>query len=122
MKFLVVDDSNIARARVCEYTSDLGYEVIGEAIDGIDAIKKFKDLSPDIITIDLEMPNMNGLEASKEILKLNPNVNIILITSKVNKKDLVNALRIGIKKIIMKPFSNEVFEETVNNVILGVQD
>ena len=119
MKFLVVDDSKIARTRICDYVSKLGYEVIGEACDGIEAISKYKELLPNIITIDLEMPNMKGIEASKEILKLNPNINIILVTSIIDKKEVINALKIGVKKVIQKPFTLESFAQKVNELKTG---
>lgn len=119
MKFLVVDDSRIARLRLCDYIKELGYEVVGEACDGIEAIEKYKELLPDMITIDLEMPNMKGIEASKEILKLNPNINIILVTSIIDKKEVINGLKIGIKKVIQKPFTFEHFETKVNELKEG---
>lgn len=120
MNFLVVDDSKMARTRICDYIAELGYKVVGEAVDGVEAISKYKELLPSIITIDLEMPNMKGIEASKEILKLNPNVNIILVTSIIDKKEVINALKIGVKKVIQKPFTFEHFAQKVNELQLGV--
>ncbi|QKF67940.1 chemotaxis regulatory protein [Arcobacter venerupis] len=119
MKFLVVDDSKIARSRICDYIKELGYEVLDEACDGIEAIEKYKKLLPSVITIDLEMPNMKGIEASKEILRLNPKINIILITSIVDKKEVINALKIGIKKVIQKPFTFEYFAQEINKLKKG---
>jgi len=119
LKFLVVDDSRIARVRICDYVNKLGYEVVGEACDGIEAIEKYKKLLPNIITIDLEMPNMKGIESSKEILKLNPNINIILVTSIIDKKEVINALKIGVKKVIQKPFTYEYFAQNVNELKAG---
>ena len=119
MKFLVVDDSKIARARICDYIKELGYEVIGEASDGIEAIKKYKELLPNIITIDLEMPNMKGIESSKEIIRLNPNINIILVTSIIDKKEVINALKVGVKQVIQKPFTFEYFAQKVNELEKG---
>jgi two-component system, chemotaxis family, chemotaxis protein CheY len=119
LKFLVVDDSKIARSRICDYINKLGYEVLDEACDGIEAIEKYKKLLPSIITIDLEMPNMKGIEASKEILRLNPKINIILITSIIDKKEVINALKIGIKKVIQKPFTFEYFEQEINELKKG---
>jgi two-component system chemotaxis response regulator CheY len=116
MKFLIVDDSHLARVRLCKYIEKLGFEVIGEAIDGYDAIEKFKKLSPDAIAIDLEMPKMKGIEASKKILEINPNVDIILVTSIVDKKEIINAFKVGIKKVIRKPFTIELLEQTINEL------
>lgn len=116
MKFLVVDDSRVARQRVISYLNDLNYEVVGEAVDGIDAIEKFKTLTPCAIALDLEMPNMKGIEASKKILEIDPTTKIILITSIIDKKEIINALRIGVKKVIRKPFTKEKLQEIINEL------
>lgn len=116
MKFLIVDDSHLARTRLCEYVEELGHEVVGEAIDGIDAIEKFKQLSPTVVAIDLEMPNMKGNVASKKILEINPNVDIILVTSIIDKKEIVNALKIGVKKVIRKPFTIDQLERIIQEL------
>ena len=119
MKFLIVDDSKFARAKMKNFIQEIGYEVVGEACDGLEAINMVKDCSPDCITMDLEMPNIKGDEASKKILMLNKNINIILITSIMDKKELINALKIGVKKILQKPVTQEVFLQTVNDMIEG---
>lgn len=121
MKFLIVDDSKIARTKTKDFIEAMGYEVVAEAVDGIDAIEKYKKHLPQFMAIDLEMPNMKGIEASKEILKLNPNVNIILVTSIIDKKELINALKIGVKKILQKPFTFELFSNSVNELIQGTK-
>jgi len=119
MNFLVVDDSRMARRRVIDYIEELEMKVIGEAVDGLEAISQFKLLSPDIITLDLEMPNMKGIASAKEILKLDSNVNIILVTSIIDKKELINALKIGVKKVLIKPFTQETFKRTIEELNLN---
>lgn len=119
MKFLIVDDSKVARKKLEKYITSLGYEVIAHACDGLEAIDKAKELQPDIITMDLEMPNMKGTIASKEILTLNKNINIILITSLVDKKELIEALKVGVKKILQKPVKQETFQATIQDLIEG---
>jgi two-component system chemotaxis response regulator CheY len=119
VKFLVVDDSKIARKKTRDFIEKLGYEVVGEAVDGVDAIEQYKKHLPQFMTIDLEMPNMKGIEASKEILGLNPNVNIILVTSIIDKKEIINGLKIGIKKVLQKPFTFDTFSNSVNELIQG---
>lgn len=114
MKFLVVDDSRFARELLRRYIESLGFEVIAEAQDGLDAIQKFKENLPTIVTIDLEMPHMKGIEAAKEILKLDPKCHIILVTSIIDKKETINALRVGIKKVLTKPFTQQEFENALH--------
>ncbi|XOB63236.1 response regulator [Campylobacterota bacterium DY0563] len=116
MKFLVVDDSNIARKRLNSYLNELNYIVLGEAIDGLDAIDKFILLKPSIVALDLEMPNLNGIDTAKRLLEINPKVKIILITSIIDKKEIINAYRIGIKKVITKPFSIEKLKESIEEI------
>lgn len=116
MKFLVVDDSKIARERLSLYLNELNFLVLGEAIDGLDAIDKFILLKPSYVTLDLEMPNLNGIDTAKKLLEINPNVKIILITSILDKKEIINAYRIGIKKVITKPFSIEKLKESIEEI------
>ncbi|XPV68378.1 MAG: response regulator [Halarcobacter sp.] len=116
MKFLIADDSKVARKRVLTILDELNYAVVGEATNGLDAVEKFKELNPTVVIIDLEMPNLKGNEASKMILEIDPNVDIILITSSNDKKEILNAFNIGIKKVIRKPFTKELLEQTINEL------
>ncbi len=116
MKFLVADDSNISRKKLSQMVIDLGYEVLDTAENGQDAIDKFKKLRPDYITMDLEMPIKRGDAAAKEILELDPNVNIILITSIVDKKELLTAIKLGVKKVLQKPVTFDKFTHAINEL------
>lgn len=115
--FLIVDDSTIARKKLLDFVQNLGYKNIDEAEDGLIAVNKFKEKKYDYIIMDLEMPNMKGNEASKRILQLNPNIKIILVTSIIDKKELIGALNIGVKKILRKPVSFQMFEEVISELI-----
>lgn len=117
MKFLVVDDSGLARNRVKEYVESLGYEVIAQACNGQEAIECYNQYKPTCITIDFEMPILNGVEASKRLLTLNKDLNIILITSVEDKKELINAIKMGVKKVIKKPFTQETFNRTIQELL-----
>jgi two-component system, chemotaxis family, chemotaxis protein CheY len=120
-KFLVADDSRVSRTRLRGYIEDMGHEVVGEAVDGLDAIAKFGQLSPDFVTMDIEMPNLNGIDAAKQILQLYPDANITLITSVVDKKITLAALRFGVRSILQKPVEFEEFREEINNQIGAIQ-
>ncbi len=117
MKFLVVDDSKLSRTKLSKMIEEIGYEVIAVAGDGIEAVKQYKEHKPDFITMDLEMPNMKGDEAAGEILAIDKNVNIILVTSIVDKKELVNTLKKGVKRVLQKPISTEKLKLTVEDII-----
>lgn len=117
MKFMVVDDSKISRMKLSQFIKELGYQVTCEACDGKEAIEKYKEFVPDFILSDLEMPNMKGDESAKNILAINPNANIILVTSIVDKKELINALRLGIKKVMQKPITKEQLAEAIDGIV-----
>ena len=117
MKFLVVDDSKISREKIKNMIIELGYEVVGEAKDGEEAIRLVETLKPTFITMDLEMPNLKGDQASVKILEINPKINIILVTSIVNQKEIINAIRLGVKKFLQKPISIEKLKEVITDIV-----
>jgi two-component system chemotaxis response regulator CheY len=116
-RFLVADDSRVSRTRIREYIEKMGHEVVAEAVDGEEAIAKFKEFLPDFVTMDIEMPKKNGIDSAKEILDSYPEAKITLITSVVDKKVTLQALRFGVINILQKPISFEVFEEEFNKQI-----
>ncbi len=116
MKFLVADDSNLSRTKISNMIKELGYEVLGTASNGEEAIDKFKDLSPTYVTMDLEMPVKAGDISAKEILALDPNVNIIIITSIVDKKKLLGAIKFGVKKVLQKPVTIDKLKNAIDEL------
>ena len=86
MNFLVVDDSKYTREGIVKFLNKLGHTVTYQAEDRFKAVEAYKNSTPDIITIDLEMPDMRGTDTAKIIFSLNPNAKIIIITSNVDKK------------------------------------
>lgn len=116
MNFLVVDDSGFSRKKIAEFIGQIGGTVIGEASDGLEAIEQYEKLRPSFVTMDIEMPKLNGIEASKEILKNHKEANIILITSSVDKKEILIALKNGVKQVMQKPITIEEFTKIVNEL------
>lgn len=116
MKFLIVDDSKLARRKMTNFINELGFNVVGEASDGLEALRLASELSPTHITMDLEMPNMKGNEASEKILALNPDINIMLITSIVDKKELIHALKMGVKKVLTKPITIDMLKVAIDEM------
>jgi len=116
MRFMVIDDSKLSRKKLTNFLLELGYEVVCEAVDGLDAIEKFKEYHPDCILCDLEMPNMKGDEAAKKILELDYTVSIILITSITDKKELLNAIRLGVKKVMQKPVTLDKLQVAIQEI------
>ena len=102
-RVLVVDDQKGVRRLFEELFKKEGYEV-NVAVDGRDSIEKVKANTPDIVLMDMKMPNMNGLEASEEIIKYDRNIPIIMMTAYGEMEIVQKALEVGVKKYITKPF------------------
>ena len=103
-KILIVDDSRTSRKILRTILENAGHEVIGEAVDGVDGVAKFQELSPEITTLDITMPNMDGLEALKEIKKVNPSAKIIMVTAAGQQSKMVEAIKNGASEFVTKPF------------------
>ncbi len=103
-KILIVDDSRTSRKILRTILEGAGHEVIGEAVDGVDGVNKFQELSPEITTLDITMPNMDGLEALKEIKKMNASAKIIMVTAAGQQSKMVEAIKNGASEFVTKPF------------------
>jgi DNA-binding NarL/FixJ family response regulator len=110
-KVLIVDDTLFMRKMLADCLTQNGYEVAGEASNGKEAIQRYEELRPDVVMMDINMPEMSGIEAIKEILKLDNNA-VILVCTAVNQQDLIlEAMEVGAKGYVMKPFKpNRVLE------------
>ncbi len=117
IKILIVDDSRLMREKIRKMAVKLDYDVVGVAVDGAEAIEKYKYHHPDIVTMDISMPNVSGIKAAEEIMRLDPDANIIMISAVGQKKMVLKALEIGAKHFINKPFEAERFNEVVQIVL-----
>ncbi len=113
---LIVDDSRIARMFLSKTIISLGFNVVAEAIDGLDGCNKYQEHKPDLIITDIEMPNMNGIEMIEMIKKLNPNVQAIAVSSVMNTQLTQRILALGVKHFITKPIK----EETLKNILINI--
>lgn len=104
---LIVDDASFMRGSLKLMLERNGYKVIGEAENGKVAIQKFRDLKPDIITMDITMPEMDGIEAVKAIRAIDPTSVIVMISAMGQQPNVVEAVQSGAKGFIVKPFKEE---------------
>ena len=104
---LIADDLSFMRMIQREILTERGYTVVGEATDGIDAVNKYQSLSPDLVLLDITMPNMNGLEAMRKIFAINPKARVIMCSALGQQSLIVEAIRAGVKDFIVKPFKPE---------------
>lgn len=116
MKLLIVDDSTIIRKLIQKFTAELGIEIVGEAGDGEEALELAKSLKPDAVTMDLTMPNMDGLTCIDEILKLNADVKILVVSAIKSRSVALDALERGARDFVVKPFTEETFKAALRKL------
>jgi len=104
-KIMIVDDSSIIRQMIEQTLADQNIEVVGTASDGKTAIELFKDLQPEIVTLDITMPEMDGLSVLEELLKISPGVKVMVITALSDKATGIKAIKLGAKSFLGKPFT-----------------
>ena len=106
-KVLIVDDAAFMRISIKNMLTKNGYEVIGEAENGAAGVEMYKDLQPDIVTMDITMPEMSGLDALKEIMKQDPKAKIVMVSAMGQEAMVREAIVSGAKGFIVKPFKEE---------------
>ncbi|MDR1117346.1 MAG: response regulator [Oscillospiraceae bacterium] len=106
-KVLIVDDAAFMRISIKNMLSKNGYDVVGEAENGRVGVEKYKELSPDIVTMDITMPEMSGLDALKEIMKINPAAQVIMVSAMGQEAMVRDAIISGAKGFIVKPFKED---------------
>lgn len=115
-KILIVDDAIFMRIMLRDMLEKNGFEVIGEAADGFEAIDKYKALNPDIVTMDVTMPQLNGIDALKEIIKYDASAKIIMCSAMGQQLMVMDSIKAGAKDFIVKPFNQERVIEAVNKI------
>lgn len=117
MKLLIVDDSEIIRDAIEEWLGKFNLEVVGRAGNGKDAIELFKSNHPDVVTLDITMPELDGLSALDEMLKINTKARIIIISALSAKEIALSALKKGAALFVNKPFTREELHEAFTEAI-----
>ena len=116
-KILVADDASFMRQMIREIVESEGFEVCGEASDGIDAIDKFRSLHPDVVTMDIVMPRKSGIDAVRGIIDLDPSACIVMCSALGQESLVSEALEAGAKDFIVKPFKPDSVIETLKKVL-----
>ena len=104
---LVVDDSAVMRMMLRNILTNNGYQVIGEAVNGKIGVKMYKELSPDLVTMDVTMDEMNGIEALSRIMGINPAAKVVMVSSMGQDIIVRDAIMLGAKGFILKPFDED---------------
>lgn len=116
-RILVVDDAAFMRMMVKDILVKAGYDVCGEANDGAQAVEKYRELKPDLVTMDITMPEMDGITSLQEIKKMDPMAKIIMCSAMGQQQMVINAIKSGAKDFIVKPFQADRVVEAVKKVI-----
>jgi len=116
-KIMVVDDAAFMRMMVKNALAQGGYTDVHEAVDGADAVQKYGELHPDLVLMDITMPNMDGLEALKSIRSSDPNSQVVMCSAMGQESMVIEAIKSGAKDFIVKPFKPERILKTVTGLL-----
>lgn len=114
---LIVDDSKTSRKILRGILEGAGHVIVGEGVNGEEAFLRYKELKPDIVTLDITMPKMDGLEALQILKKEDENAKIIMITALGQKEKMIQAVKFGATEFITKPFEDEDVLKAVNKAL-----
>ena len=116
-KIMIVDDSNFARKMIENILVSDGHEIIGEFESGSVSVEEYSSLKPDLVTMDIIMHEMNGLEALEQILTIDPDARVIIVSFMKDKESVNNSLQTGALDYVTKPFSRERLLESVKKAL-----
>ena len=114
---LICDDAIFMRTMVGDILTQAGFEIVGEAETGVQAVEKYQQLKPDLVTMDIVMPDMGGIDAVREICKGDPNAKILMCSAMGQQALVVEAIQAGAKDFIVKPFQPGRVLEAVQRVL-----
>ena len=116
-RVLIVDDAAFMRMMIKDILSKNGYEVVGEADNGLVGIEKYKEFKPDLVTMDITMPEMDGISAVKEIKKFDPQAKIIMCSAMGQQAMVIESIQSGARDFIVKPFQPDRVLEAIRKAV-----
>ena len=119
LKLLIVDDSNVIRRRIERSQQVARLEVVGLANDGVAAIEEFRRTDPDVVTMDITMPQMDGIECVERLVAMKPNVLILVVSALADKATAVEAMEKGANGFLNKPFTDRQLNDALLELIAG---
>ena len=114
---LVCDDAIFMRTMISDILAQAGYEIVGEAETGVQAVEQYKQLKPDLVTMDIVMPDLGGIEAVREIVKFDPAARILMCSAMGQQALVVEAIQAGARDFVVKPFQPSRVLEAVQRVL-----
>jgi len=116
-KLMIVDDSNIMRRRIERSQQFEALELVGTAADGIEALDLFKRTDPDVVTMDITMPHMDGIECIGRLVAMKPSIRILVVSALADKATAVEAMERGANGFLNKPFSDRQLNEAIAELL-----
>ena len=116
-RLMIVDDSNIIRRRIERFQQIARLEVVGSACNGREAVDVFRRTQPDVVTMDLTMPEMDGIECVEQLLAINPDVLILVVSALADKATAVEAIEKGANGFLCKPFTDKQLNEALEELL-----
>ena len=116
-KILIVDDAAFMRMMIKDILTKNGYEVVAEAANGVEAVELYKSHQPDLVTMDITMPEMDGIEAVKQIKAVNPAAKVIMCSAMGQQSIVMDAIKAGANDFIVKPFQADRVLEAVKKIV-----
>lgn len=116
---LIVDDVAFVRKTLADILTAADYQVVGEAADGLQAIELYNRLKPDLVTMDVVMPQMSGIDATRRILKADKDAKVVIITAMGQENFVMEAINVGARDYILKPFRAEDVLKTLERALIG---
>ena len=116
-RILIVDDAAFMRMMIKDILTKNGFEVVGEAADGAQAIEKYKELKPDLVTMDITMPEVDGITALREIKKYDNTAKVIMCSAMGQQAMVIDAIQAGAKDFIVKPFQADRVIEAIQKTL-----
>ncbi|MCR4990713.1 MAG: response regulator [Lachnospiraceae bacterium] len=116
-RILIVDDSRTSRRMLKEILGEMGHEVVDEAVNGEEGFVKYKELKPDLVTLDITMPVLDGIQALSLIKKFDPEAKAVMITAAGQREKMIKAVKYGASEFITKPYEKEVVEKILGEIL-----
>ena len=115
-KILIVDDSRTSRKMLRNILESNGHEIIDEAVNGQEGVQKFQALKPDVVTLDITMPGVDGVEALKMIKALDPESKVVMVTAAGQKNKMIECIKAGANEFLTKPFEQQEIVDVINKM------
>jgi two-component system chemotaxis response regulator CheY len=116
-RVLIADDASFMRQMIRDIIEPEGFQVVGEASDGVEVVEKFKELHPDLVMMDIVMPKRSGIDAVKGIVAMDPTARVVMCSALGQETLVMEALQVGAKDFIVKPFKPDAVVVTLRKVV-----